>query len=196
MLNKDRLLNSIVIALFVVGLSCILYVVFKSWKISSEQAKEGNLACVKQQSLYEVKDEHMIGLFEEGEKLRIYPNYYQCNQVARGDYVYFSIADGLAPVVRVVHGLPGDRYDVTEDKSQKGRWNISINGKVVETNGKPYYIQSNTVPPLRTYQLSRKGILEENEYIILSHNPPGLSDSSNLGLIKRERFVGKALRVK
>jgi hypothetical protein len=193
MLNKDRFLNSIVIALFVIGIACILYVVIKSWKISHDQNNEGNMACVKETSIYEVKDEHLKGLFNEGDKLKIYPNFYQCNQVQRGDYVHFSIAEGLPPVVRIVHGLPGDRYDIAEDKSTKGRWSIAINGEAVQANGAAYFLQSNTIPPLRTYQLSRNGVLADNEYIILSATPPGLSDSSNLGLIQRERFVGKAV---
>jgi hypothetical protein len=195
-LNKDKFLNTIVIALFVIGGACIVYVVLKSWKISRDQATDGNLACVKENVVYEVKDEFLKGLFEQGTKLRILPNYYQCNKVNRGEYVYFSIADGLPPVVRIVYGIPGDHYDLTPDTSTKGRWNISINSKPVEASGGPYFIQSNTVPPLRTYQLSRNGILADNEYIILSATPPGLSDSSNLGLVKKERFVGRALPLK
>lgn len=193
MLNKDKFLNSIVIALFTIGIACILYVVIKSWKISQEQKTEGNMACVRSTQVYEVNDPHLKGLFEEGTKLKIYPNYYQCNQVQRGDYVYFSIAEGLPPVVRIVYGVPGDRYELVEDKANKGRWTITINSQPVKAPGGEYFIQSNTVPPLRTYQLSRNGILAENEYIIFSATPPGLSDSGNLGLIQRERFVGKAV---
>jgi hypothetical protein len=191
-LNKDRFLNTIVIALFAIGIACILYVVINSWKISHDQATEGNMACVKENVIYEVKDEHLYGLFKEGSKLRVLPNFYKCNTVKRGDYVYFSIAEGLAPVVRIVYGLPGDRYEIIQDKTTKGRWSITINSKAIVTNDKPYFIESNTVPPLRTYQLSRNGVLTENEYIILSATPPGLSDSSNLGLVGRERFIGKA----
>jgi hypothetical protein len=191
-LNKDNLLNAIVVALFTIGIACILYVVINSWKISHDQATQGNMACVKENLIYEVKDEHLYDLFKEGSKLRILQNFYQCNAVQRGDYVQFNIADGLAPVVRIVHGVPGDHYEVIEDKSTKGRWTISINSKPVEANGMAYFIESNTVPPLRTYQLSRNGTLGENEYIILSAKPPGLSDSSNLGLVARERFIGKA----
>jgi hypothetical protein len=193
-LNKDRLLNTIVVALFIIGGACITYVVLKSWKMSRDQSIEGNTACVKDKEslIYEVKDENLKGLFNEGAKLRVLQNYYQCNKVSRGDYVYFSIAQGLPPVVRIVYGLPGDHYELTQDPKTKGRWNISINSKPVEASGAPYFIQSNTVPPLRTYQLSRNGILADNEYIILSATPPGLSDSSNLGLVQKERFIGRA----
>ena len=96
-------------------------------------------------------------------------------------------------MARWVRGLPGDKYTLTENTEKKGRWDILINGEKVKGAGGDYFIESNTVPPLKTYELSRGGVLRPDEYILLSNTPPGLSDSSNLGLVSKKALLGKVV---
>ncbi len=190
-LNKDKLLNTVTISLFVLGALCVLYVILSNYLKKRETAKIGNMDCVKETKLIAVGDEHMEGLFSKGSQVSVLDNFYNCNDVKRGEYALYRFSPQIDPVVRTVQGVPGDRYSLTEDTAQKGSWKISINGEPVKVNGQDYYIQSNTVPPLKTYELSRGGVLGADEYILLSNVPPGLSDSSNLGLINKKDLVGK-----
>lgn len=193
-LNKDKWLNAVTIGLFVVGTLCIIYVVVSNMMKSRQISKIGNMACVKQTQILPVNDEHMTGVADKGTNVSIYDDFYNCNEVKHGDLVYYRFSDQIEPVVRVVHGIPGDRYSLTENADKKGSWFISVNGQNVKAQtGEDYLIESNTVPPLKTYELSRGGILGPDEYILLSAKPPGLSDSSNLGLINKKNLVGRVV---
>ncbi len=195
-LNKDKLLNTITIGLFTLGLLCVAYVVISNVLKNRETKNIGNMDCVKETKIVTVQDEHMSGLFEKNASAQILENFYNCNEVRRGDFAWYRFSPQIDPVIRIVKGLPGDKYMLTEytDKEKKGKWTISINGETVKNNDQEYYIQSNTVPPLKTYELSRGGVLGPDEYILLSNVPPGLSDSSNLGLIDKKSLAGKALK--
>ena len=190
-LNKDKWLNTITILMFVVGLLCVGYVLISNYLNKQSVAASGNLNCVKDSVIVATNDEYMSGVIEKGEKIKILTNFYNCNDVRRGDIAWYQFSNQIEPVARTVWGLPGDNYSLTEDSSKKGYWRISINGQEVTTNSEPYYIYSNSVPPLKTYELSRGGVLLADEYILLSNRSPGLSDSSNLGLIHKKELIGK-----
>jgi hypothetical protein len=195
-LNKDKLLNTITIGLFVLGILCVAYVVISNLMKNRETSRIGNLDCVKETKVVTVQDEHMAGYFEKNASAQVLENFYNCNAVTRGDFAWYRFSPQIDPVIRVVRGVPGDKYTLTEytEKEKKGQWTISINGETVKAGNQDYYIQSNTVPPLKTYELSRGGVLGADEYILLSNVPPGLSDSSNLGLIDKKSLVGKAIK--
>ncbi len=194
MLNKDRVLNSLVFVLFAIGAACILYVVYTNWQRSKYKGI-GELSCVQETYNLNTVDKHMGELLQPNQILKIFKNYYDCNPVKREDLVYFKFADGIDPVIRIVKGIPGDLYSLEQDASDKTKWVIRLNGATRDINGTPYFITSETIPPLYTYQLSKKGVLGPDEYILLSEIPPGLSDSSNLGLISQKNLVGRALVV-
>lgn len=194
MLNRDTLLNTLLILLLALGLGCIGYVLYRNFTRTQGAKTLGALTCVKETYTFEKVDEQMKGLLKRGQRVTIYTHYYECNKVERGQYVFFNIAEGLEPVVRVIRGIPGDQFAISEIAGHSGDWSIEINGKPVLTDdGSPYFIRSKTVPPLRTYQLSRSDKLGKDEHIILSKNPPGLSDSSNLGLVSKNSFIGRAV---
>jgi len=194
-LNKDKFLNTVTIGLFALGLLCVGYVLISNYLKKKETREVGNLDCVQETRQIQVLDDHMAGVFTKDQMAPAMTNFYNCNNVQRGEYVLFQFSEQIPPVIRVVRGIPGDRYNLTEDTEKKGRWNIAINGEAVKTlDGGNYFIDSNTVPPLKTYELSRGGVLGPDEHILLSLTPPGLSDSSNLGLVKKKNLVGKVVQ--
>ena len=187
---RDKLLGAITVLLFLTGISTISWVLFKGYFKKKEFQEVGQLSCVTEEVNTVMKDSHLNGLVNKNDPIKVLKDFYKCNTVKRNDLVYFRISPPIEPVVRVVYGLPGDNFKV-EETDIKNQWHLFINEKRVEIDGSPYFIQSRHTPPLRTYQVSRKGVLGANEYIILSNVPPGLSDSSNLGLIKSNSFEGK-----
>lgn len=194
MLNKDKLLNTLLVLFLFLGLSCIGYVLYKNLNRTRKLGSLGNLTCVKETYAIPKADNHMGQLVAAGQIITVYTHYFECNKAERGQLVFYKIAEGIEPVVRVIQGLPGDKYALAEIPGQKGKWSIAINGKaLIADDGQPYFIESSTVPPLRTYQISRRDQLGEDEYIILSKVPPGLSDSSNLGLVSKKSFIGLAI---
>jgi hypothetical protein len=187
---RDKLLGVLTLLLFLTGVSTISWVLLKGYFKTQEFKEVGQLSCVTEEVKTVMKDSHLNGLINKNDPIKVLKDFYNCNSVKRKDLVYFRISPPIEPAVRVVYGLPGDKFRV-EETDIKNQWHLFINDQRIEVGGSPYYIQSRHTPPLKTYQASRKGVLGENEYIILSNVPPGLSDSSNLGLIKSSSFEGK-----
>ncbi len=187
---KDKLLTVFTVILFLTGVGTISWVLYSSYFIKEKINSMGQVSCVTDQKVITMQDTDLSGLVEKGHVLKVLIGYYNCNDVAEGDLVYFRISPPIEPVVKIVYGLPGDTFEVMETDIET-EWHIKINGSLIMAGNKPYFIRSRHTPPLKTYQISRNGILGKNEYIILSNVPPGLSDSSNLGIIKRKAFEGR-----
>lgn len=187
---KDKLLVALTLFLFVTGLGTISWVLTQGYFKKQELMEVGQLSCVTEERVTVMKDSHMNGLINKNDQFKVLLGFYSCNDVQRHDLVYFRISPPIEPVVRKVYGTPGDQFRI-EETEIKNQWHLFINDRQVEVEGAPYFIQSRHTPPLRTYEISRKGLLGDNEYIILSNVPPGMSDSSNLGLIKSTSFEGK-----
>lgn len=190
---KDTLMIIIAVAIFALGLIIIGYFLYTKRAKSPTAKVQTNISCVKKTALKLVEDEYMSGVFEVGTQVNVLENFYSCNTPQRGDIVYYKFSEHIPPVVRFVRGIPGDNYQLKEDKNKKGRWTISINGKQINSGDEAYYIESNSVPPLKTYELSRHGLLRDDEYILLGNKSPSASDSSNLGLINKSALVGKVV---
>lgn len=187
---KDKLLTGITAVLFIAGVGSISWVLFSTYYFQEEIDEMGELSCVQEQKMFQMGDAYLAGLIEKGDTLKSFIGYYNCNPVQMGDLVYFRISPPIAPVVRIVYGLPGDQFELIRGSSAD-QWNIKINGDLIMSGEQPYFINSRHTPPLRTYQLARNGKLKNGEYIILSNIPPGISDSSNLGLIKKSALEGR-----
>lgn len=188
---KDKVLTTITGLLFAIGAACILWVILKNWSDKKQAFEMGNVDCVKERLVETLEDPHIEAIFPRGTKVRIMTNYYQCNNVHVNDRVWYRFSESIPPVVRVVKGIPGDKYQL--EKMDDKKWSLKINGSPVMSPAGEYFIQSENIPPLKTYEISRNGILRENEYILLSATPPGLTDSGNLGLIQKERLAGRVL---
>lgn len=191
--NSDWL-SYATVALLILGLLCVGYFLFlRRTKIPKAVVIQENTSCVKEPTLKTVEDEFMSGVFEMGTQVNVLENYYDCNTPQNGDIVYYKFSENIAPAVRFVRGVPGDRYSLQEDKTKAGLWTISVNDEPIMAGAEKYYIESNSVPPLKTYELSRHGLLQNDEYILLGNKSPSISDSSNFGLIKKKTLVGKVL---
>ena len=189
---KDKLLTAITAIMFLTGVGSIGWVLVSAYFFQEEIEDIGELSCVQEQKTFQMEDTYLAGLIDKGETLKALIGFYNCNPVQHGDLVYFRISPPINPVVRIVHGLPGDRFELIKG-SEEEHWNIKINGHLIMSGETPYFIKSRHTPPLKTYEMARNGKLGKGEYIILSNVPPGLSDSSNLGIIKKSSFEGRVL---
>lgn len=187
---KDKLLTAFTAILFLTGVGTIGWVLYSSYFMNKKINTMGQVGCVTDQKMITMQDADLSGLVEKGDVLKVLIGYYNCNDIKDGDLVYFRISPPIEPVVKIVYGLPGDTFEVVETDIE-AEWHIKINGSLVMAGSSPYFIKSRHTPPLKTYQISRNGILGKDEYIILSNVPPGLSDSSNLGIVKRKAFEGR-----
>jgi hypothetical protein len=189
---KDRLLTIVTTLLFVLGAGSILWVFVKNWNSSRRLQKMGHLECVQERTTVTIDDDHMVPILDKGQSVQVLQNYYQCNRPARGQLVWYRFSPNIPPVVRVLAGIPGDRFEVK--KISGHRWGLKINDVTYQSlSGEDYFIDIGTIPPLHTLEISRGGLLKDNEFIVLSAKPPGLSDSSNLGAVRGAQLAGRVL---
>ncbi len=187
---KDHILGIITAVLFAIGLAAVAWVLMRNWSSSRNFEKMGNVECVRKHHNRTFSDPDMEGAMAMDKTYRVFENYYQCNPISRDDVVLFRYSAHQPPVPRIVRGLPGDTFAMEETEEHK--WTIAINGQKVQgPDAHPYIIFSETTPPLKTYQDSRKGVLGPDEYILLSNQPPGHADSGNLGVIKKGQIAAR-----
>lgn len=137
-------------------------------------------------------DVYMAGMIEQGEKFKAVMNYYSCNPLKRGDAILMHLSASMDPVVKIVRGLPGDRFELKKDGQGQG-WNVVINGDVIqwEEGKRPYFFGGKQPPTLALYEKNRKGVLGPDEIIILGTRPPGNNDSGLFGVFSVNDILGK-----
>lgn len=195
-MKSDRALLIISILLFVIGVGCIGYVLLTRTKNQGTVATgsvSGNLECISETEDFIATDTHMSGIVEIEGSIRVAKGYYNCNDPERGDLVLVKFGKNLAPVVRILEGVPGDKFTLDLLAGQTKYWTIDIDGQRVMRGSDPYFIKNNLQPPLKTLVDSGFGTLKKNQFLVLSNIPPGMSDSGNLGIIKRNQLIGRAL---
>ncbi|MFZ9596189.1 MAG: hypothetical protein ACO3A2_08940 [Bdellovibrionia bacterium] len=140
----------------------------------------------------EQKDATMKGVIEPGQKYKVIRNWYRCNPSKRDEVVYYRYHTERPPVPRIIKGLPGDQFKLVRDKSGQA-WNLLINGKPVTdaTQKEPLSFGGQANPLLSLYENSMKGVLQPKTHIIFSAISHGTLDSSTLGVVHSDDFMGK-----
>jgi len=139
-----------------------------------------------------VPDPHMAGVIEPGTKITLYRDFHGCSPLKKGDLVYFRYHSERDPVIRIVRGMPGDRFEVVKDPKETG-WKIRVNDEFLK-DGKGedlIYGAPQFTPPLGLAAISHKNIIGENEVILMTNSSSGKFDSTLMGLISVHDIIGK-----
>ena len=128
-----------------------------------------------------VHGDSMNPTLESGDSLWINMLAYKFGDPERFDIIVFPYQDDVHYIKRII-GLPGETIQITEGGE------ILINGKVLDE-------------PIKFERMRNNGIastpitLGENEYFVLGDNRNNSRDSrwADVGLIKRDKIVGKAV---
>ncbi|MGE4554826.1 MAG: signal peptidase I [Candidatus Paceibacterota bacterium] len=122
-------------------------------------------------------------------KIKALFNYYDCHEIKRGDIVLFNYAGNKNPLLKVVKGVPGDKFELRE---AEGGWNIVINNKIVKNfEGQPYLISGNRYKMLALYEKDYNGTIPKNAYLLLSNQVGGSIDSTRFGLVDKNGIIAK-----
>ncbi|MDP2629249.1 MAG: signal peptidase I, partial [Candidatus Harrisonbacteria bacterium] len=136
----------------------------------------------------------LSGLIESGEEIEIYWGYYDRFQAQRGDIVAYRYAGNLAPLIKIIHGMPGDTFALVEN-TEDGLWYLMINGEALRTSsGQRYALSEDRAKLLRQYEKDYQGTIPQGAFIILGNNPRGSVDSSQFGFASKNNFLGKVGR--
>lgn len=137
-------------------------------------------------------DPYMEGVIQPGTKVTLFKNFHECSPLKKGDLVYFRYHSEQDPVIRIVRGIPGDRFEVIKDGKETG-WKIRVNDEFLK-NGKGedlVYGAPQFTPPLGLAANSHKNTIGENEVILMTNSSSGKFDSTLMGLISIQDIIGK-----
>jgi hypothetical protein len=163
-------------------------------KMEAEE-KAGKYDCDIEEKKQVMSEAYMRPLIKRDDKYVALLKYYDCHPIHRGDVVLAYTTDDKEPVVRIVRGVPGDKYQVISDTKNKS-WNIKINEEILKTDTTPYYFGSVQGAALLEEQKSKGPNLGNDEFILFSMISPGSRDSGMVGRISRAKILGKVKTLK
>ena len=138
-----------------------------------------------------IKGNSLIPILEPDQRVSVIVNYYNYNEIRRGDVVILSYAGKENPLVKIIKGLPGDSFGLKE--SEPG-YNLLINNEIIKNSeGNPYFFDENKKKILALYEKDYQGKIPPNAFLVLGNNPSGSIDSSYFGLIGKDSILGKVI---
>lgn len=136
-------------------------------------------------------DAQMVGIIELGSDLYWISGYYDSHPLQNGDLVYYRYETGQTPVVRVVRGIPGDRFEVVKSETEPG-WKVKVNDSFLKIGKEDLIFGSPAfVPPLGLAAKSHGNRIGEGEAILMTNSRSGRFDSTLMGLVSTRDIVGK-----
>jgi signal peptidase I len=154
-------------------------------------AKENSDGCVSKSENLEVRGDSLSPLINSGQTIKLLYGYYQCHPVEREDIVAYGYAGNDAPIIKIIKGLEGDKFQLKKSATGCG-WNILINAEVVKNSQNvPYCLSEAGYRMLSLYEKDYKGVIPQNAYLILGNSTGGTLDSSRFGLVDKSDFLGK-----
>ncbi|MCL5017395.1 MAG: signal peptidase I [Patescibacteria group bacterium] len=138
-----------------------------------------------------VRGDSMSGIIEPGKTVKILSGYYKCNEVKRGDVIVYFYAGNTDPLIKIVKGIPGDKFGF---QKISGGWYILLNGKILKNaQDRPYILDGGGYRMLSLYEHDYKGIIPKDAYLILGNLVGGSIDSTRFGLVGKIDILGKAV---
>lgn len=137
-----------------------------------------------------VRGSSLHGIVDGGQEVKIVSGYYACNPIQRDDVVEYQYSGIESPLIKIVKGLPGDRWGLV--KNERGLSEIFINGIALTNSfGVKYEIDELRARILQLYINDYKGIIPPDAYLILGNLPGGSVDSTKFGLVRGGELIGK-----
>lgn len=142
-------------------------------------------ACPTEDKEFTVKGDSLSGVIENGASVTLLGGYYACNEIMRGDIVVYNFSGSGDPLIKVVRGIPGDKFAIANG-------NIVLNGQVLKTSkDEPYVLSSRAINMLNLYIKDYKGVIPNEAYLILGNVASGSLDSTSFGLVGKSDISGK-----
>lgn len=136
-----------------------------------------------------VRGMSMSPLINEGQMVEIERGYYDCHPVSSGDIIAFNHGGRDTPIIKIVKGIPGDRF---ETRLERSAWRILVNGELMRNSENvPYALTEGGRRILELYMHDYHNTIPDGAYLILGDRPEGSYDSTQFGLASATDILGK-----
>ena len=177
--NKVTNKKLLLMLLAIIGVSALLYFTF------SKQEEVGifNTDCFETKTRT-ISGTSMFPLINDGEVVTTYENYYDCNEIQRGDIIIFNFKTRDEDYIKKVLGMPEDVLEVEQGF-------LKINGEyLLNSEGRQYKVE-NIKEKILTIPLVNQQI-PRNGYLVLGDNVDvSVFDSRQYGFINKSQIIGK-----
>ncbi|MDP3990767.1 MAG: signal peptidase I [Candidatus Nealsonbacteria bacterium] len=195
-MDKMKFLRILLIILIVIGGVSLGIILSENAEKAGEEKADVFSQLADEPEECQVKPEEKIvrggsldPLIKDGEIVKVFWGYYDCNDIKRDDVVLYSYAGNEAPLIKIVRGVPGDKFNLWQTD---GGWHILINGEVLKNSeGIPYLISGKRYEMLSLYEKDYGGIIPKDAYLIMGNLVSGSIDSTRYGLIDKSDILGK-----
>lgn len=155
----------------------------------AQPAANSAAACTTAIEQRTIRGSSLSGIMEQGDPVVLDLGYYACHEIARGDLVAYELSEGLPPLGKMAKGVPGDRFEVKPDGTS---WKLLINNEAVRNaQGQAYKLSAKQAGILGGASEYFNGVIPPDRYLILGNQVYGSKDSTRLGLVMKERIIGK-----
>jgi signal peptidase I len=194
-MNKNLYIILAILLLILIFLNSENFSLFnKESQISSRGQNANNIDlkskdCLIKEEERTVRGDSLNPLIKPEQVIKALFNYYNCHEIKKDDIVLFNYAGNKNPVIKIVKGISGDKFEL---KETIGGWNIIVNNKIVKNSeSKPYLISGNAYKMLSLYERDYKGVIPENAYLLLGDRISGSVDSTAFGLVDKSGIIAK-----
>ncbi len=170
----------ILMFLAIITIAFFLYFVFLR-KDAKEEITSTDCFITKQRT---IDGTSMSPLLQNGETVTTFENYYDCNEIKKGDILIFNFKTREGDYIKKIVGMPNEKLEFEEGY-------IKINGEyVLNSAGNKYKLNSSQQKilsiPLVDNQIPRNG------YLVLGDNTGSSTfDSRQFGYINKSQIIGK-----
>lgn len=170
----------IIMFLAIVVIALFIYFAFLK-KDAKEEIANNDCFITKQRT---IDGTSMSPLLQNGETVITYENFYNCNEIQKGDIIIFNFKTREGDFIKKIVGMPNEKLEFEEGY-------IKINGEFfLNSEGSKYKLNSSQEKilsiPLTNNQIPRNG------YLVLGDNTSSSTfDSRQFGYINKDQIIGK-----
>jgi len=169
----------ILMSLAIIVIAFFMYFAF--FKEHKEEMVNNDCFVTKQRT---IDGTSMSPLLQNGETVTTYENFYNCNEIQKGDIIIFNFKTREGDYIKKIVGMPNEILEFEEGY-------IKINGEfVLNSEGSKYKLNFSQEKiltiPLEDNKIPRNG------YLVLGDNVSnGTFDSRQFGYINKDQIIGK-----
>jgi len=128
----------------------------------------------------------MSPLLQNGETVTTFENYYDCNEIQKGDIIIFNFKTREGDYIKKIVAMEGDVLEFEDEF-------IKINGEfAVNSAGEKHRINQSQQRILSVPL--EDNVVPKNSYLVLGDNTaPSTFDSRKFSFISKQQIIGKAI---
>jgi signal peptidase I len=139
-----------------------------------------------------IRGDSMYPLFKDGEEVMALMGHYECFPIEHGDVVLIEYAGNNTPLIKRVHGLPGNTFSFFE--TGDGLYGMRVNEQEVKNSeGKSYRFSEESIQEMVKYGKAYNYHIPQGRYLLLGETLSGSMDATRFGFLNKGVFLGKVV---